>query len=115
MRIYVASKYEEKAYVSEIMDALRKAGHVITYDWTTNEQVNEAQARADMNGVRSAEALVLIAEKDLNYCGALVELGIALGLRIPIFVVGKALNDRCIFMRLPEIRRDFETLLYPPV
>ncbi len=111
MRIYVASKFEEQERVREVMGQLVAAGHVITYDWTTNEQISPEQARKDVMGVFSADALVLIAEKDLNYCGALVEFGMALTREIPIYVLGSALDDRCIFMRLPNLIRGIEPLL----
>ncbi len=111
MRIYVASKFEEQTRVREVMAQLRTAGHAITYDWTMNEQISPEQARKDVMGVLSADALVLIAEKDLNYCGALVEFGIAIGRELPIFVIGDALNDRCIFMKLPNLIRGIQPLL----
>lgn len=107
MRVYVAAKWEDRARASELMNILRSCKHIITHDWTVIDQVTIAQAVADYNGVMTADALVLIAEKDLPYCGALVELGIALGRMIPTYVVGNALDDRCIFMNLPTIRRSF--------
>ncbi len=111
MRVYVATKYEEKTRATQVATILEAAGHSITYKWWFNEQVSPEQARKDVMGVLSADALVLIAEKDLNYCGALVELGIAIGAELPIFVIGSALDDRCIFMRLPNLLRGIETLL----
>jgi hypothetical protein len=112
MKIYVASKYEEKERVREVQEQLRQAGHTITYDWTNNEQITTQQAENDFWGVVEAEALVLIAEKDLHYCGALVEFGIALGRGIPVYVLGSALDDRCIFLRLFRIHRSINYLLH---
>ncbi len=86
MRIYVAGKYEEGPRIRRIMDALEAQGHTITYDWTQNEQVSSEQAKLDYYGVVNAEALVLIAEYDLRYAGALVEMGIALGLGKHVYV-----------------------------
>jgi len=102
MKVYVATKLEEKERARAVMAELRAMGHTITYDWTTNDQVNQEQAMNDFEGVLEADALVLIAERDLPYCGTLVEFGMALALNIPVYVLGNAL-DRCIFMRLPEI------------
>jgi hypothetical protein len=104
MRIYVASKFEERDRVKGIQRQLIAAGHTITYDWTTNTEISAAQARADLDGVRTADALVLVAERDLPYCGSLVEVGIALGCDIPIYVIGCAL-DRCIFLLLPSVTK----------
>jgi hypothetical protein len=113
MRIYVASKFENQARVQEVMAQLVAAGHEITYDWTRNAQVSAGQALADVEGVLDAEAFVLIVEKELPYCGALVELGIALGAGIPIYLLGTALNERCIFLTLgaPYIYRGIHALL----
>ena len=115
MRVYVAAKYapEPIARAREVMAQLILAGHIITYNWTTNEQVNAQQARYDLDGVLSAHALVVIAEQDLRYVGTLVEFGIALGAGIPIYVIGQALDEKCIFMKLPHIHRGIESLLSP--
>lgn len=111
MRIYIATKYEEKSRAAEMAEVLERAGHTITYKWWFNEQVTIEQALADMWGVVGADALVLIVEKDLNYCGALVEMGIAIGCDKPVYVLGHQLDDRCIFMHLPSVHKGIEPLL----
>lgn len=114
MRIYVAGKYgpNTNARVREVHTQLRAAGHVITYDWTGDEQVSTQQAMNDLNGVLTADAFVLIAEShDVTYTGSLVELGIALGIGLPIYLLGDALmtsrdrQESCIFMHLPQIAK----------
>jgi nucleoside 2-deoxyribosyltransferase len=104
MKVYVATKWEEKGRAREVMDQLEAAGHSITYDWTTSEQFSSEQARLDLYGVMTADALVFLAEQDLNYRGAYVELGVALATGIPVIVVGRAI-DRCLFVTLPTVRR----------
>lgn len=106
MRIYVATKYEEKVRAKEVAQQLEAVGHTITYAWWNNEQVSSAQAVADAAGVETADALVLIVEKDLPYAGALVEFGIAVGRGIPIYILGSAIDERCIFMKLPNLHRN---------
>ena len=86
------------------------AGHTITFDWTTAEQFCKEQAVLDKQGVMTADALVFIAEKDLRYCGALVELGMAVARGIPIYVIGEAING-CIFITLPQVVRGIGDLL----
>lgn len=113
MRIYVASKFENQTRVKDIVSLLEGAGHTITYKWWENSQVTTTQARADMVGVITAEALVLIVEEDLKYCGAIAEFGMALACGIPVYVLGHQLDQRCIFMRLPEIRHGIRDLLEP--
>ncbi len=113
MNVYVASKFENYMRVREIQDQLRAAGHTITYDWTQCAVMDAVQARKDLFGVLDAEAVVLIVEEDLSYRGALVELGIAMGAAIPVYVLGTALDETCIFLKLsaPYLYRGIERLL----
>lgn len=112
MRVYVAGKWEEKARVREVQQQLRDAGHVITHDWTSEEEVGITQEHAvnDKNGVLTADAFIGIFEKDLRYSGALSEMGIAIAKGIPIHILGDAINNN-IFLMLPEVRRGISTLL----
>lgn len=110
MNIYVAAKWEDRLRARVYMHLLEDAGHTITYDWTECTDFSPAQASRDKQGVMEADALVFIAVDNLNYKGALVEMGIAVGRGIPIYIVGKAI-DECLFTVLPEIRRGLEGLL----
>lgn len=112
MKIYVAAKWEDRPRAREVMGQLIAAGHVITHDWTWVDQVTTLQAALDKRGVMDAETLVFVAEQDLRYTGALVELGIAIGRGIPCYIIGPAI-DHCIFLHLPQIHRGIETLLSP--
>ncbi len=102
MRVYVATKYENRVRAQEVMELLRELGHEITYDWTTNEQVSAQQAALDAQGVATADALIFIAEEAYAYAGAYVEMGIAIGRGIPVLVLGHAI-DACIFTKLPNV------------
>jgi hypothetical protein len=92
------------------MFQLLEAGHTITYDWTVCDTFSTEQATNDMNGVMTADALIFIAEKDLQYRGAYVEFGIAIARGIPIYVLGPY-ADSCIFIKLPQIHRGIDLLL----
>ncbi len=111
MRIYVATKWEEKDRAREVMADLRHKGHTITYDWTRCEQFSAEQARNDVMGVMTADALVLIAEKPLAYKGAYVEFGIAVARNIPIYLIGTGM-DECIFTQLANVEHSIGSL--PP-
>ena len=111
MKVYVAAKFEDGERAREVMALLRGAGHIVTLDWTRNATLDSATAMADMWGVVGADALVLIVEKDLNYCGALVEMGIAIGCDKPVYVLGDQLDNRCIFMHLPSVHKGIQALL----
>lgn len=110
MRIYVATKFENQLRAIEIATQLEAAGHTITYKWWTNDQMSQEQALADFKGVVTADAVVVIAEREFAYAGTYVELGIAIAQRTPVYILGHAMN-RCIFLRLPGIHRGIETLL----
>lgn len=117
-RIYVAGKWEEKERVREVQAQLVAAGHTITHDWTTEEPVGDAYLNivpsavlADKQGVMAADAFVGIFEKDLRYLGAVAELGMAIARGIPVYILGNA-ADRCIFVKLPEVKRGLEELLH---
>lgn len=102
MKIYVATKWEQLERAREVMTRLTDEGHTITYDWTRSEQLSKEQAQLDVEGVRAAQALVVLAEYDLPYKGTYVEFGIAVERNTPVFIVGPAFED-CIFTRLPRV------------
>ena len=110
LRLYVCGKWEERPRIREVMATLRSFGHEITCDWTYADTVSRETAQRDLNGVVAAEAVVFVAEHDLNYKGALVEVGIALGRNIPVYVIGEAC-DACIFWQLPLVRKGVADLM----
>jgi hypothetical protein len=108
--VYVATKFENSARAIEVATLLEAAGHTITYKWWTNDQMSADQAAEDVKAVLLAHALVVIAEQDFSYAGTYVEMGIAIGWGIPIYLLGAAM-DRCIFTLLPAVHRGIEPLL----
>ena len=111
MKIYVATKWEERARAREVMFQLVEAGHTITYDWTVQEQESGAQAVHDIDGVIEADVYVGIFEKDLPYCGSLMEFGAALGAGKPCYILGKAPITNYMFFKHPLVRWGIEELL----
>lgn len=114
MKAYVATKYEFKDRAREVMLELSRAGHLVSYDWTINEQGSALQAIADLRGVQDADFLIAIFEKDAAYKGAFVELGAALALGKPVYVLGHAADlvklpegwGGCLFIAHPNVHRD---------
>ena len=104
MRIYVATKWERRDRAKGLIQQLIAAGHTITYDWTAQEQDSPRQAVADLHGVATADVVVILAEEDLPYRGTYVELGVALALDIPVWLIGHGL-DQCLFVHHPHITR----------
>lgn len=106
LKVYVASKWENKRRVREVMGMLELSGHEITYDWTHQEVDTRTQAIRDLRGVVDADVYVGIFEEEASYKGALVEMGAALALGKPVYILGDWSGiDQCIFFRHPHIRR----------
>lgn len=105
--IYVAGKWELKARVREVQNMLQQCGHVITHDWTKHEAGDfRRDSIIDLRAVADADVFVGIFEEDVPYAGALCELGAALALGKPCYILGNApITERCIFFYHPHIRR----------
>ncbi len=110
MKLYVAAKWEDRERAREVMRQMVAEGHEITFDWTHSEQFSPEQAACDMRGVKDADALVFVAEKDLPFKGAYVEMGMALAWGKPIYLIGTGI-DACIFTVLPNVYRGIGPLL----
>jgi len=106
VRVYVAAKFEEAVRASRLMALLRIDGHRISYDWTVHTaSASDAEiaaiAHLDIEGVRTADAIVVLYHPRLK--GGLVEMGGALALGIRVVVVDADPADPCIFFRHPSI------------
>ncbi len=108
MKVYVAGKFEERVRISRFMEELRILGCEITCDWTDHKYSDGAYPQLycldDVQGVKDADIYLGIFQFDYNYRGALVEMGIAIGIDIPIWLLGKAI-DTCIFSSHPNVKR----------
>ena len=115
--VYVAGASSERAERAKpVMQALTNAGFRITHDWTEACDMHGANnehgtlsaeelaacAYADLNGVRTADILVLLAPEKPS-TGAWAELGIALMSGCRIFIAGPC--DQCIFTWLPQCQK----------
>ena len=86
MKVYVASKFENKLAVREFYKKLIYDGHTITHDWTNEdasglvgvalEDYLNACANKDVGGVLDGEAFVLLHYEKIS--GAASEFGIAI-------------------------------------
>jgi nucleoside 2-deoxyribosyltransferase len=113
MNLYVAAAWLERAEARKVMGQLIASGHRITYDWTRADQFNILQAAKDKQAVLDADALVFLAEKEYSSTGgALVEMGMAIGLGKPVFIIGPGINKN-IFTLLPQVHRSIDSLLKP--
>ena len=98
-KIYVAGKNLERA--RKVMEDLRKNGHIITFDWLIdieNEKDQIKKAHDEREGVRQADVLVYLWEKDQE--SARYEAGMAMGLGKKIIISG---THESFFFKLSEI------------
>ena len=106
MKLYVAGKWEERLNVKLLMVRLKSIGHEITMDWTDSKYEDEAYpveySIADIDGVYAADMYAGLFVRPYQYRGALVEMGVALGLRIPCAIIGHQI-DSCIFVHHPLV------------
>jgi len=112
VKFYIAGKFEERPSVKALQNELIKLGHEITKDWTLDEEDEPGypviNAVEDVRGVKMAGAYVGLYINSHDYKGALVEMGVALGARIPLYIIGHAV-DSCIFINHPLVET-FETV-----
>ena len=106
MKVYVAGSFADRwESVSYVMSKLVYHGHTITYDWRREDDTPESKAVADVMGVAQADFLVAVmVNPHLTYRGTYVEMGLALALGKPIYVIGDA-GQECIFLHHPLVRR----------
>ncbi len=108
MKIYVAGKYQDRDMVCFIYRILRKKEHEITLDWANHDIYPDDAvaeklgqfAQDDVRGVLEADLFIGLMTIPYEYKGLWVEMGIALGKDIPVYIIGKA-GDSCIFVNHP--------------
>ena len=111
MKFFVSGKVGDDDITKTVMNALKNAGHEITFDWTTIEHLrpydkNVAACRdaavSESRGVKNADVLVIIAHD--KGVGMYVELGIAIGAGIPVRVITNV-ESRTMFFHHPLVKK----------
>ena len=111
MKFFVSGKVGHENDAKKLMDLLRKAGHEITFDWTTishlrpydaNVAASREAAVLEASGVKDADVLVVVA--DDRGVGMFVELGIAIGVGIPVRIINNK-ESRSMFFHHPLVRQ----------
>lgn len=90
MKAYVASSLKNSDNAQSVMQRLRDKGVTITYDWTkhgliTDTSMLKEAGEGEKRGVEDADVLFFLHP---GRTGAHVELGIALGRKIPVVMAG---------------------------
>ncbi len=108
MKIFVSGKFEDRLNIRILQNELRKMGHEIVEDWTYHEYSDKGYPReyaiADIQGSQQADIYIGRFVADYNYKGALVEMGVCLGLQKPCYIIGHAM-DSCIFINHPLVKQ----------
>jgi nucleoside 2-deoxyribosyltransferase len=106
-RVYVAAPWLDRASAAEVATILECNGYHITHKWwifegaeeDTSWEFKQICARQDMEGVRTADVVVLLNTQKSE--GKATEQGMAIAYGIPIIVLGDK-NLRCnIFQTMP--------------
>lgn len=109
MRVYIATKWENRSRAALLAMRLTAKGHTITRKWwdfppfgEVTPEYQQAEAVEDLRAVRDADVVYVIMEEDLPYRGAWVEFGAALAYGRPVRVIGgEAL--KCVFSHHPLV------------
>lgn len=106
--VYVAGKWGDRQKIgATIRDIVEPRGLNVTFNWTQVEQdhntttaILHKYAENDLDGVRRADALiVLLTDPRYEYRGTCTEMGAALALRKPVWIVNPFKSDQqCGFL-----------------
>lgn len=107
MRVYVAAKFEHAPTVRVVNRYLALAGHEVSHDWTHATAGCDLQlhAEAELEGVRTADAVLVVPHPQGK--GLFAELGAALALGKRVLLAGAPAG--CIFEDHPAVEK-FGTL-----
>ena len=107
-RVYVAGKWEDREKVRRVQARLRALGDTITHDWTNSREIDREEALRDIEGVKQCDMLVAVLSEEYNHRGTWVEIGAALALGRPVYIIGN--GGPCIFTAHPLVTHIEEDL-----
>lgn len=104
LSFYVASPFEWRMRVKDIIATIEDAGHRVTVDWTDHldESTPGEFAAEDVEGVRECDVFVLLANSGSR--GSHVELGVAITTGSTVHVVGPV-ESESTFYHHPAVDR----------
>ena len=103
--VYVAGNFRYDRYtVTDIAGVFEDHGYHITYKWYAEMAPSkQAKAAADLQGVLSADTLIVLMRQHRNYRGTWVEIGVALAAGMSVYMIG-SVNSDLVFLHLPAVR-----------
>ena len=117
MKLYIAGSWLEREYVGDLIDKVRKIGHIVTYDWTADVSptlLDDGElariAYVETAAIQKSDRLWLVFPTTESR-GSFVELGLALAWHHykPI-VSGRELH-KCIYNHICQQFTNEETVL----
>jgi nucleoside 2-deoxyribosyltransferase len=126
LNIYVAGRTNNVAGVRLVQTMVRENGHTVTHDWTqiveelgggvgdahvqASRDEKREYARADREGVSQADLVIAVCSPQL--CGTLIEIGMALIKRKPVWLLGEPERETVFFELEEVVRLENERDLY---
>jgi len=110
VRFFIAGRWSDRNRVRELIYAARERGHEVTHDWTIKDVPDKSFvelqecALNDLDGVRRCDAFVFLADQEFQFRGAYTELGAAIALGKPVFIIGSC-ADKNIYVHHPLVRK----------
>lgn len=94
---YMISKFATKDIIKEKIKEVQNIGFCVTHNWTKEENYSKpksTQVEQDINGVVKADFVIAIIDNpNYHYRGSFAEIGCALGLDKPVYLVTNNLED----------------------
>ena len=111
MKFFVSGKIGEESNVKQAIEILRESGHDVTFDWTSIPHLRPYEENADAardaaiqesQAVKNSNVLLLIPHE--KGVGMYVELGIAIGVGIPIRIITTS-ESNTMFFHHPLVKK----------
>jgi hypothetical protein len=111
VKFFVSGKIGEESNVKQAIEILRESGHDVTFDWTSIPHLRPYEENADAardaaiqesQAVKNSNVLLLIPHE--KGVGMYVELGIAIGVGIPIRIITTS-ESNTMFFHHPLVKK----------
>jgi hypothetical protein len=122
--VYVASSTFDIDRVRRVQAMVRKAGGLITFDWTDVETPGQGEIREDWRGhherarelsmrekfaVINADLVILVSPSPGHGLGCFIEVGMAMGRGIPVLIAGPIRES--VFWYLENVTQVSEAMI----
>ena len=109
MRVFVAGSYSAITEARAAEQDLLQRGHTVTSSWLhepfdsfTSDWQRRATAEIDRADIERSDVVVILTGKESTSGGFHIELGMALALRLPVYLLGPRPDN--IYYLLPDVK-----------